>query len=83
MQTNTGIDAEEGALLLLPANVVVDTSILMPLQELTLGKLFRTVKTGITRVVVPGSNWATYVRVARRQYVGLATYRHLEDTIDD
>ncbi|MGZ5043193.1 MAG: ImmA/IrrE family metallo-endopeptidase [Methylobacter sp.] len=77
------LDAEEGALLLLPSNVVVDTSILMPLQELALGKLFRTVKTGITRVAVPGSNWATYVRVARRQYVGLATYRHLEDTIDD
>lgn len=77
------LDAEEDALLLLPANVVVDTSILMPLRELASGKLFRTVRTGITRVVIPGTDWATYVRVARRQYVGLATYRHLEDTIDD
>ena len=77
------LDAEEGTLLLLPANVVVDTSILMPLRELASGKLFRTVRTGITRVVIPGTNWATYVRVARRQYVGLATYRHLEDAIDD
>jgi Zn-dependent peptidase ImmA (M78 family) len=77
------LDTEEGALLLLPANVVVDTSILMPLRELAVGKLFSTVRTGITRVVIPGTNWATYVRVARRQYVGLAAYRHLEETIDD
>lgn len=77
------LDAEEGALLLLPTGVVADTSILMPERDLAAGKLFRTVKPGITRVVIPGTPWATYVRVARRQYVGLARYRHLEDTIDD
>lgn len=77
------LDAEEGALLLLPAGVVVDTTILMPERDLAAGKLFRTVKPGITRVVIPGTPWATYVRVARQQYVGLARYRHLEDTIDD
>jgi Zn-dependent peptidase ImmA (M78 family) len=77
------LDAEESSLLLLPTNVVADTSILMPLRELASGKLFRTVRTGITRVVIPGTNWATYVRVARKQYVGLASYRHLEDSIDD
>jgi Zn-dependent peptidase ImmA (M78 family) len=77
------LDAEEGALLLLPAGVVADTTILMPERDLTIGKLFRTVKPGITRVVIPGTSWATYVRVARRQYVGLARYRHLEDSIDD
>jgi len=77
------LDAEEGALLLLPAGVVADTTILMPERELATGKLFRTVKPGITRVVIPGTPWATYVRVARQQYIGLARYRHLEDTIDD
>ena len=77
------LDTEEGALLLLPAGVVVDASILMPERELAAGKLFRTVKTGITRVVIPGTLWATYVRVAPQKYVGLARYRHLEGTIDD
>lgn len=77
------LDAEEGALLLLPSGVVADTAILRPERDLAGGRLFRTVKSGITRVSIPGTSWATYVRVARRQYVGLACYRHLEDTIDD
>lgn len=77
------LDAEEGALLLLPPGVFVDTTILMPECDLKFGKLFRTVKTGITRVVIPGTPWATYVRVAPQKYVGLARYRHLEDAIDD
>lgn len=77
------LDAEEGALLLLPANVVVDTTLLMPQREVASGRVFRTMKSGITRVVIPGTSWATYVRIARRQYVGLARFRHLEDAIDD
>lgn len=77
------LDAEEGALLLLPTGVVVDTSILMPERDLVKGRLFRTLKPGITRVVIPGTSWATYVRIARRQYIGLARYRHLEDSTDE
>jgi len=77
------LDAEEGALLLLPAGVVVDTTILMPQRDVTAGRVFRTMKPGITRVVIPGTSWATYVRVAPRRYVGLARYRHLEDMSDD
>lgn len=77
------LDAEEGALLLLPTGVVVDTSILMPERDLAKGRLFRTLKPGITRVVIPGTSWATYVRIARRQYIGLARYRHLEDSTDE
>ncbi|MFC7298968.1 ImmA/IrrE family metallo-endopeptidase [Herminiimonas aquatilis] len=77
------LDTEEDALLLLPVGVVVDTAILMPERVLPSGRLFRAVKPGISRVVIPGTTWATYVRVAKRQYVGLARYRHLEDSNDD
>jgi len=77
------LDTEGGALLLLPANVVVDTTMLMPERDLPAGRLFRTVRPGITRVTIPGTSWATYVRVARRRYVGLTRYRHLEDASDD
>lgn len=77
------LDTEEGAFLLLPASVVVDTTILMPQRDLAAGRLFKAMKPGITRVVIPGTSWATYVRVARRQYVGLARFRHLEDMTDD
>lgn len=77
------LDAEEGTLLLVPAGVVADTAILMPERDLASGRLFRAIKSGITRLAIPGTSWATYVRVARREYVGLARYRHLEDTTDD
>jgi Zn-dependent peptidase ImmA (M78 family) len=77
------LDMEEGALLLLPSSVFVDATILMPISELPTGKLFRAVKAGITRAAIPGTSWATYVRVTRRQYIGLARYRHLEETTDD
>jgi hypothetical protein len=77
------LDMEQGALVLLPAGVVVDTAMLMPERDLAAGRLFRATKPGITRVVIPGTSWATYVRIARRQYVGLARFRHLEEMADD
>ncbi|WP_447916443.1 ImmA/IrrE family metallo-endopeptidase [Delftia acidovorans] len=81
--TSPTLDMEQDALLLLPRGVVVDTSILLPERELVAGRLFRAEKCGITRVVIPGTQWATYVRVARRQYIGLARFRHLEETADE
>lgn len=77
------LDMEQGALALLPTGVVVDTAMLMPERDLAAGRLFRATRPGITRVVIPGTSWATYVRIARRQYVGLARFRHLEEMADD
>lgn len=77
------LDMEQDALLLLPSGVVVDASMLAPERELTAGRLFRAARCGITRVTIPGTSWATYVRIAQRQYVGLARFRHLEETADD
>lgn len=81
--TSPTLDMEQDALLLLPPGVVVDASMLLPERELAAGRLFRAAKCGITRVVIPGTQWATYVRVARRQYVGMARFRHLEETADE
>ncbi|MBA0224535.1 ImmA/IrrE family metallo-endopeptidase [Stenotrophomonas maltophilia] len=77
------LDVEQGMLLLLPSGVVVDVSMLAPERDLAAGRVFRATKCGITRVVIPGTKWATYVRIARRQYIGLAKFRHLEETADD
>lgn len=77
------LDIEQDGLLLLPPGVVVDASMLVPERELASGRLFRAAKCGITRVVIPGTSWATYVRVARRQYIGLARFRHLEEPVDE
>ena len=77
------LDMEQDSFSTLPSGVVVDTEMLMPERDLAGCRLFRAMKVGITRVVIPGSSWATYVRIARRQYVGLARFRHLEETADD
>jgi Zn-dependent peptidase ImmA (M78 family) len=77
------LDIEENTLLLLPKNVVVDAKVLMPEMEVNLGRVFRPTKTGITRVIIPNTAGAIYIRISRRQYTGLAKYRHLEDAIDD
>ena len=77
------LDMEEGASLLLPVGVVVDASILKPQRALSTGRLFRAAKCGITRVAIPGTNWAIYVRVARQKYIGMARFRHLEGSEDD
>ena len=55
----------------------------MPEMDVGLGRVFRPLKTGITRVIIPNTSWATYFRISRRQYTGLAKYRHLEDSFDD
>lgn len=77
------LDIEQGALLLLPHSVVVDAAMLTPERNLIPGRLFRATKCGITRVAVPGTSWATYVRIAKCRYVGLAQFRHLEDNEDE
>lgn len=77
------LDVEQDALLMLPPGVVVDAAMLRPERDLAKSRVFRAVKVGITRVVIPGSSWATYVRTARRKYVGLARFRHLEETADE
>lgn len=73
------LDVEVGTLLLLPHKVIVDVNMLSPEGSVKKGRVFRVCKTGITRVIIPGTEWATYIRVAKQNYIGLARYRHLED----
>jgi Zn-dependent peptidase ImmA (M78 family) len=72
------VDAEVGTLLLLPPNAEADGSGLVAEAAQAPGTLLRARRPGITRVSVPGSSWAVFVRVARKEFVGLAQYRHLE-----
>lgn len=81
--TSPTLDVEQDSLLLLPSSVVADVSMIVPQRDLASGRLFRAAKCGITRVVIPGTSWATYVRIAPRRYVGLARFRHLEETADE
>jgi Zn-dependent peptidase ImmA (M78 family) len=73
------LDIEKDTFLLLPEKTVVDVNILRPEFDVSMGKVFKPIRTGITRVVVPNTSWATFVRVSKKQYVGLARYRHFEE----
>jgi hypothetical protein len=77
------IDAEEGHLIWLPAGVDVDGKVLLADRAVRGGMLYRAIAPGIGRAHRTDGVWACFVRVARREYVGLADYRHLEDEIDD
>jgi Zn-dependent peptidase ImmA (M78 family) len=77
------LDLEVDALVLLPTGVSVDATVLAPKGTAGSMELFQALAPGIRRATVPGTQWATFIRVSRKRYVGLAKYRHLEDLGDD
>ncbi|MEJ5205973.1 ImmA/IrrE family metallo-endopeptidase [Acinetobacter junii] len=76
-------DIEKGGLVLLPHGVIADINMLEQQGENQYGKVFRSLKCGITRVAIPGTTWATFIRISPRNYTGLAKYRHLEEEYDE
>jgi Zn-dependent peptidase ImmA (M78 family) len=72
------VDAEIGSALLFPSNAEVDDGGLTAEGLCGGGRLFRAQRTGIFRACIPGTSWAVFVRLAKKEFVGLAQYRHLE-----
>jgi len=77
------LDAEVGMQLLLPANTQAANQAILPIRDLPDGRLFEAARPGIARVTQSGSSWAVFARIARREYVGRADFRHLEDDPDE
>ena len=73
------LDAEVGTLLLLPPDTQIAGRPLTHERDLPNGRLFRAAHPGIVQARACDGVWATFVRIARQAYVGLAIYRHLED----
>lgn len=74
------LDAEVGALILLPRDATTDSDHIEPYKDTASGRVFRALRPGLARASVPGEDWGVVVRVSRFQYAGLAKYRHLEET---
>jgi Zn-dependent peptidase ImmA (M78 family) len=72
------IDAEVNMLLLLPDGTQSSGDNLAVVRDLADTRLFRAVRPGI--VQVSAGTWAAFVRIAPEAYVGLAQYRHLEES---
>ena len=77
------LDAEVGMLVLLPQGAATDSDHIEPFQDTPNGTVFRAMRPGLVRVSLPGGNWGVIVRVSRKEYAGLAKYRHLEETDGD
>lgn len=77
------IDAEVGHLLLLPAGAQSQGEAVRVIADVSGGQLFEADRPGLSRLSVPGTDWAVFARIARTEYVGRAEYRHLEEESDD
>ena len=77
------LDAEVGALVLLPLGAATDSGHIQPFKDTPNGTVFRAMRPGLARVSLPSGPWGVVVRVSRKDYAGLAKYRHLEETNGD
>jgi len=64
---------------LLPAGTEVDGDVVARLRADESGVLLRGVRQGKCRVFANAGDWAAFIRVSRKQYIGRSTFRHLED----
>jgi hypothetical protein len=80
--TGRPIDAQVGDLIRLPAGTRIEGAVVEALAG-TVDCVVQASRPGIGRAVIPGSAWAEFVRVSRKQYTGLARYRHLEEVEDE
>lgn len=76
------LDIEVGSHLLLPKTIAVNEGVVETIADYGSQVLYRAVATGIRRAH-EANGWATFIRVCREKYIGMAAYRHLEDNDDE
>jgi hypothetical protein len=80
---STSTDIEVGSLILLPTGTRILGDQLIHIDEVGSLSLLEAVKPGIVRAVRRPPLSPIFVRVSKKQFVGLARYRHLGATDDD
>jgi hypothetical protein len=81
--TGRAIDAQAGDLILLPAGATVESSVAEELRSDASGCLVRASEPGMGRALSSDGKWAQFLRVSRKQFVGLARFRHLKEVEDE
>ena len=76
------VDLSVGDVCLLPKGVRHEGKSLARLGDEQFGWSFTAFCAGITRVELPDEQWAAFVRVSRKNFVGRSIFRHLEDPDD-
>jgi len=78
--SNKTIDIEAPGLILLPRDFEVENANLLKVKKEVLeGIIYEAVSPGITRAYSRYTEWSSFVRIQRFQYVGLSRFRHLSD----
>lgn len=77
------IDAYVGDVIHLLPSMSFEGQVVEEIASTASGRLVKATKPGVGRMTIPGSDWAQFVRVSRKQYCGLARYRHLEEVEDE
>jgi len=73
------IDVEVGDLVRLPQGVCVEGRGVSLLDEADGSSFVKAHAAGLDRAFLPGSEWACFIRIQPRSYVGRADYRHLDE----
>ena len=77
------IDLEVGDLILAPKDVLCEGICLIHVERTEKGELFEASQPGHGRFTDPTTEWASFLRVSRRFYVGRSIYRHLEEAANE
>jgi len=77
--TGRAIDVQVGDLILLCPGARYEADNLSVIEETGKTLLLTGTEPGVGRVLRPETGWAAFVRVSRRDYVGLGQYRHWKD----
>ena len=77
------IDVQVGDVILLPSSTAFKGSVVEEIPGNSSALVVRAAKPGIGRFVIRDTKWAQFVRVSRKQYSGLARYRHREEVEDE
>jgi hypothetical protein len=81
--TGRPIDGQVGDVIVLPVGSVVEGRVAETLHADVKRHVIRASAPGVGRALIPGSSWANYMRIRRKQFLGLARFRHLEEVDDE
>jgi Zn-dependent peptidase ImmA (M78 family) len=77
------IDVQRGDFIQTPRTFIAEGGNLVLIKENENGMVYRSLSSGIGKLVDTSSDWSAFVRVSKREFVGLSDYRHLEDPDED
>jgi IrrE N-terminal-like domain len=77
------VDAQAGDVITLPKAIIIEGNVLETIETDDDRIIARAARPGIGRLLMRNSAWAQYIRVSRKQFTGLARFRHLEEVEDE